>query len=874
MALRFRTLLPFAIPGVLALIGWWWFSSRKKERVSNHDRRDPAGLEECRIGSPEDFPSNSELSLPPEAKLPVESAVALEPLLERQAPPPPPPEHREWSLGSSTREPPALAKPAVKSDVHQDDSEKLEVMGCQGAFGSPALQSSLPGAPGKAHSCAGEATVERKLDASRVAEEALLTAASLELPCVEKSRESREGRGVQNSPSESLKEGPCPMTTASSPGCVPTRCSEVAHDAVAEGPMLANKEMNEFNGGVLGAVEPEVRGAADQRPEPQSVDVAQETVTSSSNAGNMLLKHQGVGEAGCKGSLEKKKLGGISLDKEEVEKIEQVAIHIISNVIRAATEEVLSGSADCVSGRMCQMAGRTDRPPEKASAGAVGQGESGKENEPGAEKVAPAELPPPVEENISRPAVFSSHLTHGLLANPGHGQPTRDSVGHDRPVGDPATVTNHEEELEDIHGVTEDSGCSACASEDGASAEDLLKSTSSPPLQQRLDLLNMPAVTGLERHSASSKKPPSPTLMEDKVPYSNGMLKEDGPPLGHEQAWPGEADTDHSGGSDVNSMDSVDSGCAVQKNGSCQKSGLDSSKTELVIWEIEVPKHLVGRLIGKQGRYVSFLKQVSGAKIYISTLPYTQDFQICHIEGSQQNVDKALSLIGKKFKDLSLTNIYAPPPPPLPLHSLPMTSWLMLPDGVTVEVIVVNQVNAGHLFVQQHTHPTFHVLRSLDQQMYLCYSQPGIPTMPTPVEVGVVCAAPGVEGAWWRAQVVGYFKDTNEVEIRYVDYGGYERVKIDTLRQIRSDFVTLPFQGAEVLLDNVVPLPDDDQFSSEADTVVSEMTRGTPLLAQVTNYDSATGLPLIQLWSMIGDELVSINRTLVERGFAQWVESY
>ncbi|KAL8199211.1 UNVERIFIED_CONTAM: A-kinase anchor protein 1, mitochondrial [Gekko kuhli] len=313
-------------------------------------------------------------------------------------------------------------------------------------------------------------------------------------------------------------------------------------------------------------------------------------------------------------------------------------------------------------------------------------------------------------------------------------------------------------------------------------------------------------------------------------------------------------------------MDSVDSGC--------QNLGAESNKTELVIWEIEVPKHLVGRLIGKQGRYVSFLKQASGAKIYISTVSYAQDFQICHIEGSQQNVDKALSLIGKKFKDLSLTNIYALPPPTLPLHSLPMTSWLMLPDGVTVEVIVVNQVNAGHLFVQQHTHPTFHVLRSLDEQMYLCYSQPGIPTMPTPVEVGVVCAAPGVDGAWWRAQVVGYFKDSGEVEIRYVDYGGYERVKIDALRQIRSDFVTLPFQGAEVLLDNIVPLPDEDHFSSEADTAVSEMTRGTPLLAQVTNYDTVTGLPLIQLWSMMGDELVSINRTMVERGFAKWIESY
>ena len=54
-----------------------------------------------------------------------------------------------------------------------------------------------------------------------------------------------------------------------------------------------------------------------------------------------------------------------------------------------------------------------------------------------------------------------------------------------------------------------------------------------------------------------------------------------------------------------------------------------------------------------------------------------------------------------------------------------------------------------------------------------------------PVLVGVICAAPSVEGAWWRAQVITFYKETDEVEIRYVDYGGYDRVKIDTLRQIR-----------------------------------------------------------------------------------------
>ncbi|KAM6225841.1 A-kinase anchor protein 1, mitochondrial-like [Porphyrio hochstetteri] len=138
---------------------------------------------------------------------------------------------------------------------------------------------------------------------------------------------------------------------------------------------------------------------------------------------------------------------------------------------------------------------------------------------------------------------------------------------------------------------------------------------------------------------------------------------------------------------------------------------------------------LVGRLIGKQGRFMNFLKQESGAK---------------------------LSLIGKKFKSLRLTNVSIPP------------------EGVPVEVVVANQVDAGHMFLQE----------------------------------------------------------TGEVELRYVDYGGYDRVKINQLRKIRSDFLSLPFQAAEVLLDNVVPLADEDHFSPQADAAVAEMTKGAVLVAQ------------------------------------------
>ncbi|XP_058020216.1 A-kinase anchor protein 1, mitochondrial [Ahaetulla prasina] len=865
MALRFRNLLPFTIPGVLALIGWWWFSSRKKERVSNHDRQDLPSLEERQKCSPSKEPSswkteqsNSELSPPLQVRQCSDS-----PFQER---PVPLTEDRAQSLETLREDLPVGAVLTLQPDSLQDDSGEVEVMGPQVVLGSPSPKISLLDVQRVDDSQMDEAANEGKPDSSQASNQGLLASSGSE-----KWEDSSKDVMVQIGSSErSLKEDQCSAST--SIDYFPVTCSrnitEEVSDEMPKDPVEKEERSDSNSGERETAVETPTTCVESARSE-----MVEEGMTSSSKTGSML-KYNGCREVGYKGGLEKERLGATNLDKQ-VEKIEQVAMQIISNVIRAATEEVLSGSVSDMSETICQIARRVDSPREKVSIGGVGQAESSQGGDSVSQKVATVEVSPLLEENVNRHATYSSCLTHGRLVNRSHNRLRDSSCPTRRSVGSLTPATNHEEEFEDGHIVMEDSGCSACTSEDGASAEDLLKSASSPP-PQHLDMLNASTIKDSENKSMSIQEPPSSMSTENRVPYSNGVLKEDFPPLSHEQPWPTEADTDHSGGSDVNSMDSVDSGCALRKNDSClsAKMGTDCNKTELVIWEIEIPKHLVGRLIGKQGRYVSFLKQVSGAKIYISTLPYTQDFQICHIEGSQQNVDKALTLIGKKFKDLSLTNIYAPPPPPLPLHSLPMTSWLMLPDGVTVEVIVVNQVNAGHLFVQQHTHPTFHVLRSLDQQMYLCYSQPGIPTMPTPVEVGVVCAAPGVEGAWWRAQVIGYFKDASEVEIRYVDYGGYERVKIDTLRQIRSDFVTLPFQGAEVLLDNVVPLPDDDHFSSEADTAVSEMTRGTPLLAQVTNYDSATGLPLIQLWSMIGDELVSINRTLVERGFAQWVESY
>ncbi|NXS69724.1 AKAP1 protein, partial [Pandion haliaetus] len=892
MALRFRNVIPYAIPGVLALLGCWWIYSYRRKHATYHDKQAIAIEEEQQEEVPEnDSSPKTEACVPRRLPLSSEeecqenetstsllSAGSTTPSLLCEA-------HERLDLSQDL---PDLSVMTMQPSTLEDDSEKLETVGSQDESSVPACVS-LP-LISKSAECHGSAAVSLIQDSGSSANQDQWPSASMTL-APESLGIMEEISNAEQSDDSSFKppkESQMSEIVLSDAGSVTALCLGLEREADTSQAFLNNE---------VEVVSSHKDSAVSMLPdslESACLEQTREEEMSESIASTVPVCQEEDAEPNGD-ELEREKTGGVSLDKEDVEKIEQVAIQIISKVILAATEEVLSGSASDASTRICQAAAsEAERPLEVASVVSSDQmlaEEAAVADENIAAMSDAVVLTSPQTEEWDQCVADSSCLTHGSLSSPVQGD-TKDcrmkncvfseSQGVDRTL-----VEKQGGSLEKSSLVMEDSGYSTYASEGGTSVEDPLQNTMlSGASGQHSDLLSISATQDMsaEQSSVPSEKPPTLKLPEDsEVPYSNGILQEDGPDLSHECSRAAGIDGDHSGGSDVNSMEFVDSGCAMRKTVSRQNSKLggESSKSDFIIWEIEVPKELVGRLIGKQGRYMSFLRQASGAKIYVSTLPYFRDSQVCHIEGSSHQVEKVLSLIGKKFKELCLTNIYAlPPPTPLTLHSLLMTAWLFLPDGVTVEVVVANQVDAGHMFLQQHTHPTFHVLRSLDQQMYACYSQPEIPTLPTPpffsvllcFAVGIICAAPGLDGAWLRAQVISYFEETSEVELRYVDYGGYDKVKIDTLRQIRSDFLSLPFQGAEVLLDNVVPLPDEDHFSSEADAAVSEMTRGAVLVAQVTNYDSATGLPLIQLWNLMGDEVVSINRTLVERGFAQWLD--
>ena len=61
-------------------------------------------------------------------------------------------------------------------------------------------------------------------------------------------------------------------------------------------------------------------------------------------------------------------------------------------------------------------------------------------------------------------------------------------------------------------------------------------------------------------------------------------------------------------------------------------------------------------------------------------------------------------------------------------------------------------------------------------------------------------------GEWFRALIMSVAEDSEDCEIRFIDFGGYKVMNASSLRQIRSDFTALPFQATECFLSNIAPI--------------------------------------------------------------------
>jgi hypothetical protein len=73
------------------------------------------------------------------------------------------------------------------------------------------------------------------------------------------------------------------------------------------------------------------------------------------------------------------------------------------------------------------------------------------------------------------------------------------------------------------------------------------------------------------------------------------------------------------------------------------------------------------------------------------------------------------------------------------------------------------------------------------------------------VHEDAICVV-SVQNNWYRVQIVSHNPQTQTCLVKYLDFGGYISVLASDLRQIRTDFMTVPFQAMECLLSNIRPI--------------------------------------------------------------------
>ncbi|KAG8252067.1 protein kinase A regulatory subunit binding [Homalodisca vitripennis] len=255
----------------------------------------------------------------------------------------------------------------------------------------------------------------------------------------------------------------------------------------------------------------------------------------------------------------------------------------------------------------------------------------------------------------------------------------------------------------------------------------------------------------------------------------------------------------------------------------------------------------------------------------------------CHVcTGTQPDIDAALKMIRQKFPlrrfpELTLEKVTFVKNSCLPIN--PENLQLHLVEGVNNDVLLSSLITAGHFFLQMPMHISYQSLYRLACIMNNVYNTQESPPLPDP-QPDVVCVAPA-HGGWYRAQILSVDEEAHTSHIKFLDYGGFLTVENSSLRQIRGDFLLLPFQAVECVLANVVPAGGGEEWSDEATQFVQLITGQQTLQAQVYEY-TESGMPLIYLYctqfyqspsdpSGYETQVVLLNQELVSRGYAELI---
>lgn len=391
-----------------------------------------------------------------------------------------------------------------------------------------------------------------------------------------------------------------------------------------------------------------------------------------------------------------------------------------------------------------------------------------------------------------------------------------------------------------------------------------------------------PTTAGSECEQNNNCEPKSEVVVPAKKEEQLAQQKEQVDEQQQQQQQQTELDVDSNG--NTNQKRNVDAAspslsiCSVQSGDSGKGSSLPRSEATRAktSYEFLFPNSLIGQLYGRKRMFINQIKSKTLANVVLSKNPYSAKVRICTIEGTDSEIDAALAMIrqrlpSKRYPNFTMQRIhFALPQTIVPLSTESLNNLqLKLIEGINNDVVVSAVLSGSHFFVQHPLHPSHPSLPMLQKQLYDSYSTMEAPPLPS-LEISAVCVIP-INGVWYRVQIVDVDpEDEERCVVRFLDFGGYMNVGFSLLRQIRADFMSVPFQATECILSNVEPI--GDNWSIEAAEILNQLTKGIVLQAQVAGYNSHN-IPEVYLFASLGpNNVIFINKELVARNLAKWVE--
>ena len=222
---------------------------------------------------------------------------------------------------------------------------------------------------------------------------------------------------------------------------------------------------------------------------------------------------------------------------------------------------------------------------------------------------------------------------------------------------------------------------------------------------------------------------------------------------------------------------------------------------------IQIPRDLVGRFIGKQGRNIkALMADSSGTHIYVNQKNIPKDAVIvpCHVQGNSQQVEQALHLIADKFPDIELPShldsesFTTHPPVPSPLFGTPGHNGESWDVELKPAVIPTSQFKGMVSYIENLNHLWLvtcsgnSVLDELHQSMSYTYcyaSVLGNSSVQVGEEdselLGKYCAVRVSDIHWLRGQISKFGEDGGNYEVQLVDYGSMVVVPSSAIRPLR-----------------------------------------------------------------------------------------